>query len=44
MLQLSGTFFKGTHEELIGTEILFTDGRGVHSVYASHTHTLKPPR
>ncbi|KAF8530110.1 hypothetical protein BU17DRAFT_78679 [Hysterangium stoloniferum] len=27
MIQLSGTFFQGSHEELIGTEILFTDGR-----------------
>jgi len=28
MIQLSGTFFKGKYEELIGTELLFTDGRG----------------
>jgi general transcription factor 3C polypeptide 6 len=28
MLQLGGIFFRGTHEQLIGTELLFTDGRG----------------
>jgi hypothetical protein len=28
MLQLSGTCFKGVHEQLIGTEILSTEGRG----------------
>ncbi|GJJ14265.1 hypothetical protein Clacol_008529 [Clathrus columnatus] len=27
MLQLAGSFFIGRHQELIGTELLFTDGR-----------------
>ncbi|KAF8583658.1 hypothetical protein K439DRAFT_1316135, partial [Ramaria rubella] len=33
LLQLSGTFFKGTHDQLIGTELLFTDG---HETNPSH--------
>lgn len=28
-LQLSGTIFKGQHDELLGTEILFTEGKGI---------------
>jgi hypothetical protein len=28
-LQLSGTIFKGQHDSLLGTEILFTDAKGI---------------
>ena len=27
-LQLSGTVFKGQHQNLLGTELLFTDAKG----------------
>ena len=28
LLQVSNMIFRGTHEVLVGTELLFTDGRG----------------
>jgi hypothetical protein len=27
-MQLSGTIFKGQHDSLLGTELLFTEGKG----------------
>ncbi|KAF8888993.1 hypothetical protein BD779DRAFT_1521401 [Infundibulicybe gibba] len=33
-LQLSGSVFKGYHNELLGTEILFTDGKGAPLIFS----------
>ncbi|KAJ3479479.1 hypothetical protein NLI96_g9033 [Meripilus lineatus] len=37
-LQLSGSIFKGQHQNLLGTEILFTESRDEH-----HNRNTKPP-
>lgn len=36
-LQLSGTIFKGKHQTLLGTELLFTDAQGVAEFYQMRT-------
>lgn len=42
-LQLSGSIFKGEHDRLLGTELLFTESKGMSSrvtLSVSRTHSI----